>query len=134
MLHAISTLVLLMLAVGIYFRRRREIHMKLMTSAFAIDLALVLYIELTRHAVETVATQTKPLLWFHATVSTSVLVLYVVMFALGRRLAAAPAANAVTSAGPIATGHLSQTRNLHRNLGMAFCALRVLNYVTAFMV
>jgi hypothetical protein len=134
MLHVISTLVLFILAAGIYFRRRPEIHLKVMTSAFLIDLGLVLYIELTRQAVESVVTQVKPLTWFHAAISLSVLVLYVVQIVLGRRLLAARSASLATSAGPISTGDPAHTRNLHRNLGITFCVFRILNYVTAFMI
>jgi len=134
MLHVISTLILFILAAGIYFRRRPEIHLKLMTGAFVIDLALVLYIELTRQAVKSVVTQVKPLTWFHAAISLSVVVLYVVQLVLGRRLLAARSASLATSTGPISTGDSAHTRNLHRNLGMTFCVLRVLNYVTAFMI
>lgn len=134
MLHALSTVVLVILATGIYFRRRPEIHMKAMATAFVIDISLVLYIELTRHAVEKVATQVKPLVWFHAAISLSVVVLYVVMIVLGRRLATASATCLATSAGPVAPSDATSTRALHRNLGMTFCVFRILNYVTAFMI
>lgn len=134
MLHIVSTMVLLILLTGVYFRRRREIHTKLMTSAFVIDLALVLYIELTRHAVGTVTTQVRPLLWFHAAISTSVLVLYVVMIVLGRKMLAGAEQSMASGAGSLNVGITGQTRTLHRNLGMTFLALRVVSYVTAFMI
>jgi uncharacterized membrane protein YozB (DUF420 family) len=135
MLHVISTLVLFILAAGIYFRRQRpDLHVKAMGTAFVIDIALVLYIELTRQAVESVVTQVKPLTWFHAAISLSVVVLYVVQIVLGRRLLAARAAGLATSAGSIGTGDNGNTRNLHRNLGITFCVFRILNYVTAFMI
>jgi len=134
MLHLASTMVLVLIAVGLYYRHQPNMHWKFMTSAFVTDVVLVLYIELTRHAVETVTTQVKPLVWFHALVSTSVLVLYVAMIVLGRKLLAAPATALASNVGPIDAGHSQQTRNLHRNLGMAFCVVRLLNYVTAFMI
>jgi hypothetical protein len=130
MLHLASTLVLFMIAGGLYWRRQPNLHWKFMTAAFLTDLALVLYIELTRHAVETVATQIKPLVWIHAAISTSVLILYVAMIVLGRRLLTTPA----TNTGVKVDHDPAQTRAMHRNLGMAFCVLRVLNYVTAFMI
>ena len=46
--------------------------MKLMIAAFATDVLLVLYIEITRHAVETVVTTVRPLIWFHAGISLAV--------------------------------------------------------------
>jgi uncharacterized membrane protein YozB (DUF420 family) len=51
MLHVISSIVLVILAIGVWFRRCPEVHMKFMTCAFVLDIALVLYIEMTRHAV-----------------------------------------------------------------------------------
>jgi uncharacterized membrane protein YozB (DUF420 family) len=119
MLHVGSTLVVLLLAVGLWFRKRNsKIHQRIMLSAFAADLLIVIYIESTRHAVEKVVAQVRPLLWFHAGVSVAVLGCYVAMFVLGRRLLA---------------GRI-ETRKMHRILGFTFVGLRSLNYVTSFMV
>jgi nucleoside permease NupC len=118
MLHVISTLVVAIVAVGLLSRHRPSVHLRLMATAFAIDLGLVLYIEVSRHAVERVAGQGAPLLWFHAAVSTLVLGLYVGQIALGRRILAGRRV----------------PRRAHFALGMAFCVLRSLNYATAFMV
>jgi hypothetical protein len=133
MLHAVSTIVLVVLAVGIYFRRQRDLHIKLMTSAFVLDLGLVLYIELTRKAVATVASGSRPLVWTHAAISMTVLFLYVVQIVLGSRLLLArPALAGGTGAASFAdAGH---SRTLHRNLGIVFVVFRVLNYVTAFLL
>ena len=119
MLHLTSTGVLVLVAAGLWFRKRRPlIHLRLMVAAFATDVLLVLYIEMTRHAVEKVAAQVRPLIWFHAGVSLAVLVCYVLMILLGR---------------PMLAGR-HDTRTLHRIVGMAFVVLRSLNYVTSFMV
>lgn len=118
-LHLVSSVVVLLVAAGVMARRHNITwHMRLMTAAFIADLGLVLYIEGTRHAVETVATGTSPLVWFHAAVSTLVLVLYVTQIALGRRMLA---------------GRRSPAR-LHLALGLTFCLCRGLNYATAFVV
>lgn len=130
MLHVASTIVLAVIGLGLYFRRRRpDLHWRIMASAFAIDLFLVLYIEITRHAVETVVTQVKPFIWLHAGISLSVLVLYVLMLGLGRRLLLASASVGGSSAPPD-----DQVRAMHRNLGMVFCVMRGLNYVTALLL
>ena len=119
MLHLISTGVLVLIAAALWFRKRnRIIHMRLMISAFAVDVLLVLYIEITRHAVEKVATHVRPLLWFHAGVSLAVLICYVVMILLGR---------------PMLAGKY-ESRTMHRTVGIAFVVLRSLNYVTSYMV
>jgi hypothetical protein len=107
-----------------------------MASAFVIDLALVLYIELTRHAVKAVVTGSKALVWTHAAISLMVLVPYVVQIALGYRLLMARPALAGNLAGS-ASASLSDTehsRTLHRNLGITFVVFRLLNYATAFLL
>lgn len=118
MLHLLSTLVVLIVAAGVMMRRRPEIHVRLMATAFAIDLGLVLYIEITRHAVERVVGPAGPLIWFHATVSTLVLVAYAGQIAIGRRLLVGR----------------PTSRRVHIAIGIAFCLLRGTNYFTAFMV
>jgi hypothetical protein len=117
-LHVASTLVVVLVLVGLANRRRPFLHRALMVTAFGIDVMLVVYIEATRHAVETVVTGIHPLIWVHATISIAVLVCYGLMLGLGRRLFA---------------GAL-EWRPTHRNLGIAFCILRGLNYVTSFFV
>ena len=118
-LHALSTLVVLILVVGLYFRHRRpRWHWKIMVTAFVIDMGTVVYIEATRHAVEEVVTQVRPFIWFHAGISTAVVVLYLVMFWLGRRLLRGNEAY----------------RRAHHNVAIAFFILRCMNYVTSFFV
>jgi len=119
MLHAASTGVLLLIAAGLWYRKRNpRRHLRLMISALIADVCLVLYIEASRHAVEKVATHLRPLLWFHAGVSIGVLICYGLMIALGR---------------PMLAGRY-ETRALHRGVGAAFVTLRVLNYITSYMV
>jgi uncharacterized membrane protein YozB (DUF420 family) len=118
MLHAISTVVLLLIAAGVYYRRQTRIHLRLMLAAFALDVSLVVYIETTRHAVEKVAHHTGMLLWFHVIVSVAVLIAYVAQIQLGRR---------------ILKGFVA-SRGLHIKLGLTFCTLRLLNYITSFII
>ncbi len=119
MLRACSTLVLLLLATGLYFRTRApRWHWKIMVTAFVCDVALVLYIEYTLHAVERVVSEVNALIWVHAGISLGVLACYLAMFWLGRSLL-----------------HSRMDRRLaHRNVGIAFCCLRGLNYVTSYLV
>ena len=117
-LHIVSTLVLALIVLGLLNRRRPQWHLPFMVSAFMVDFVLVLYIELTRGAVERVAGGTETLVWFHAGISTAVLACYVGMMVLGRRLLRQQTA----------------FRNAHMKLGITFCVLRSLNYVTSFMI
>lgn len=118
MLHILSTAVLILIACGLRYRRTPRIHLMCVITAFAVDLSLVIYIEATRHAVEQVATHIRALLWFHAGVSLSVLACYGILMFLGLRMLKGRKAS----------------RTTHRNLGMTFVVLRLLNYVTAFAV
>jgi uncharacterized membrane protein YozB (DUF420 family) len=119
LLHAASTAVLILILCGLWFRKRNsQMHLRLMISAFTADVLLVLYIEFTRHAVETVAAKVRPMIWFHAGVSLAVLLCYVAMILLGR---------------PMLAGRY-ETRKLHFAVGIAFVVLRSLNYVTSYMV
>jgi hypothetical protein len=119
MLHIASTAVLLLITAGLWFRKRKpSVHLRLMISALIVDVLLVLYIELSRHAVEKVANHVSPILWFHAGVSIGVLVCYALMILLGR---------------PMLSGKY-ETRSLHRAVGITFVALRIVNYVTSYMV
>lgn len=117
-LHAISTAVVVLIVLGVVNRRTPMLHQRLMTTAFLLDLALVLYIETTRHAVERVVGPAGPLVWFHAAVSTAVLGLYVAQLRLGRQLLAGRTAS----------------RRVHVALGLTFLLCRGLNYATAFLV
>lgn len=145
MLHLISTLVLLILGAGVYYRRKQEVHKILMVTAFALDVSLLLYIELTRSAVATVASGPKSIVWIHAAISLVVLGLYIVQLGLGRKLlinlAFAPASSVSQTSSATsqsltsgATWNDDSTRKLHRNLGIAFLTFRVLNYATAFLL
>lgn len=118
MLHAISTVVLLLITAGVYFRRRTRIHLCLMLAAFLIDVSLVVYIELARHAVEKVVHHSGLLLWTHVGISVAVLIAYLAQIQLGRW---------------ILNGFVA-SRGLHIRLGLAFCTLRLLNYITSFII
>lgn len=118
MLHAISAAVLALLVSGAVMRKRWELHAACMGTAFVLDLALLLYIELTRKAVATVAGGPSPLVLFHAAVSTAVLVLYLTQFGLAR------AALAGRGAG----------RSWHIALGLSLLLLRFVNFATSFQV
>jgi hypothetical protein len=118
-MHVVSTAILIALGVGLAFRRRNpRVHLRIMTACFVADLALVLWIELSRGAVETVVTQAHPIVWVHALISTGVLLCYLVMLNLGWRMTHGRAA----------------LRRTHKRMGITFCVLRLLNYATAFVV
>jgi len=118
MFHAISTLVLLLLAAGFLSRRRRRIHIPIMLAAFGLDLSLVLAIEITRGAIRKATTAPPPLLLFHVLVSVLALVFYGAMYVLGRRVQSGA----------------EQLRPWHRRTALVFGACRATNYVTSWML
>ena len=119
MLHVLSTMVLILLGVGLFLRKRRPAwHLRFMIAAFIADVSLVIYIETTRQAVGTVVSSVRPLIWVHAGISLAVLGLYVVMITLGWRL----------------RNGIASSRLKHLYFGLTFCMFRGLNYVTSFMV
>jgi xanthine/uracil permease len=120
MLILVSSFVVFLIAIGIVFHRKLEVHIPLMVSAFVIDVALVLIIELQRHAVEKVigeATSSSPssFVIFHACVSLLVILFYI---ALG-----------ITGSKTIK----DRTKlRVHKKLAYVFICLRLINYVTSF--
>ena len=93
-------------------------HYPLMLTAFALDIGMVLYIELAREAIKTATSGPPPLLMFHILISCLVIVCYLVQFYLGWRLY---------------TGKSTSSR-AHLATGILFCVLRLTNYVTSFMI
>jgi hypothetical protein len=118
MLHVISTFVLLLIAAGVRFRKNTRLHLGLMMAAFVVDISLVAYIEYKRHAIHQATHSPGPLLAFHIVVSLAVVVMYLVQMQLGRRVLAG----------------IHASKGLHIRLGITFCALRLINYGTSFMV
>jgi hypothetical protein len=83
------SIVLLMLA-GIFVRRRRSLHVKIMSVAMVWDIILILQIELSRSAIlKASAAMTNTLaLNIHVTIAISTVVLYAFMVYTGRKLLA----------------------------------------------
>lgn len=114
----LSTLVLVLIAVGLWKRKVNRIHIPAMLLAFAIDLGMVLWLEFNRLAVEQVVEGVSGLLAFHVVVSILVVFLYIGLIVSGYQLW---------------KGKLTQ-RNPHRWMAAVFIVGRLINYVTAFFV
>ena len=110
-------IVLLMLA-GIFVRRRRSIHVKIMSVAMVWDVIIILQIELSRSAIlKATAAMTNTLaLNIHVTIAISTVVLYAFMVYTGRKLLSGDAG----------------IRTKHRALGYTTLFFRVLTFVTSF--
>ncbi len=118
-----STLILGIIILGLVYRHQPKKHVPLMLTAFALDVALVLYIELSRDAIHTFSESLRTpfehqLLLFHIAVSVLTLVLYVVLTATGFK---------------VLKGR-GELLKLHRNLAGLFVLARLVNYATSFWV
>ncbi|MGD2109182.1 MAG: hypothetical protein PVI86_07295 [Phycisphaerae bacterium] len=116
-LTLLNFVVVAIVIAGVLARRKPRVHVPLMCSALVIDVAMVLYLELTRAVVETLpARPMTPLLAIHIVISVLVLVLYGVQVATG-------------------IGNLRGRRsNVHRRVMIWFLLMRVGNAVTSVLV
>ncbi|MBI2922476.1 MAG: hypothetical protein HYY18_15605 [Planctomycetes bacterium] len=112
---AYSTAVLAVIAAGLAFRRRRRVHIPLMLSAFVLDVASVLYLQVQRQAVQTAVGKPTTMLMIHVSLAIGTILLYLIVIPLGWRLA-------VTGKG----------RPQHRRAAVLFLLFRVGTWVTAF--
>lgn len=84
----VSAFVCVLLVVGVLNRGKKRVHIPLMISALAIDLAMVLYLEIRRGVVESIPQrEMTTLLILHLALSTVVLALYAVQVVTGVRKA-----------------------------------------------
>lgn len=118
MFHVASTIVLLILTAGIALRRHRRFHIPVMITAFSLDLASLLAIEINRGAIKKAVSSPPPVLLFHVLVSVAALAFYVVMFVLGERVRKGAA-------------HL---RPWHRRAAWIFGACRTANYASSWAI
>lgn len=116
-LKILSLFVCLLVIAGYCGRRRKRLHITLMLSALAIDLGLVLYLELTRAVVESIPSRPlTPLLVLHITISVTVLVLYGIQLVTGiNKARGRPSA-------------------LHSKIPFWFITLRIGNLITSYFI
>ena len=89
-----------------------------MASAFAVDMTLILYIEIMGEAVRQLSDGVDSPLWFQVRVSVAVVLSYIGMILLGGRMLRREVS----------------VRGVHRKSGLTFCVLRTVNYETSFMI
>lgn len=117
LLALLNFVVVTIVVIGVLNRRRQRIHIPLMLSALTIDLAIVLYLELTRAVVESLPGRPMtPLLVIHVVISTLVLVLYGVQVVTGIKKIR------------------GQPSTIHRQIMIWFLVMRLGNAVTSVFV
>jgi uncharacterized membrane protein YozB (DUF420 family) len=113
-----SLCILILIEIGIIFRRDRNRHVKLMSAAMIWDIILILQIELSRSAIlKATKAVTNPLMLnIHVTIAVSTVLLYACMVYTGRKLLAGQ----------------QDIRKNHRILGYTTFFMRVLTFITSF--
>lgn len=122
MQFVVATLILLIIFLGVKYRHNLKLHIPLMSTAFVMDIGLLLWVEFNRHAINKatheLAHPAHWLLLFHVAVSLVVLVCYILLIISGIKLLRGNPA----------------TRNFHRSLAYVFILCRLANYITSFWV
>jgi hypothetical protein len=110
--------ILLLMLAGIIVRRRRQLHVKIMSAAMVWDVILILQIELSRSAIlKATHAVTNPLILnIHISIAVSTVVLYGFMIYTGRKLLSGQ----------------NQIRPRHKILGWTTLTMRILTFITSF--
>jgi len=115
--HGLSVVAIVFIVAAIINRRRARVHIPLVAAAFAIDLGLLLAIELNRSAIKTVIAGGPAILYVHVALAVAVLGLYVHQIWCGLSLV-----------------RRGQRRQTHRTGAILFVVCRLLVFATAFLV
>ncbi|MCB9933774.1 MAG: hypothetical protein H6841_10180 [Planctomycetes bacterium] len=107
--------VFLWLVIGVFFKRRHPLHMLWMTFGFALDFALLLFIELDRKATGQLFAPMGPWLVVHIIIATILVPWYPVL---------------IYSGGKVSAG---KPKTFHKRIAMGFFLLRFLLWVTAVL-
>lgn len=83
-----STLIVLLMLVGIHYRKIRSKHVKIMSTVIAWDILLILQIELSRSAIvkASKAASNEMLLNIHVLIAVSTVIAYGLMVQTGRKI------------------------------------------------
>ncbi len=113
-----SFLILSLMTVGVYLRRKRSVHIKVMGTTIVWDILLVLQIELNRGAIikASKAVTNAMMLNIHVSIAVLTVLFYFAMIYTGRRFL-----NGDNSVRP-----------LHKKLGWTTWTLRILTFATSF--
>jgi hypothetical protein len=110
--------ILLLMFLGIYYRRQRLRHIRIMSSAMIWDVLLILQIELSRSAIMKAsgALGNPKALNIHVGIAVTTVVLYGFMIFTGRKM----------------LNGQTQFRPKHRFLGYSTLFMRILTFITSF--
>lgn len=113
-----SLCIVLLIVAGVVVRRRRQLHVKIMSVAMIWDIILILQIELSRSAIlkATHALSNPLILNIHISIAVSTVILYGFMVYTGRKLLSGD----------------NSIRPQHKILGWTTLSMRILTFITSF--
>lgn len=113
-----SFLILSLMTIGIYLRKKRSAHIKVMLTTIVWDILLVLQIELNRGAIlkASKAVSNAMILNIHVSIAVLTVIFYFAMLYTGRKML---------------QGEM-RFRPLHKKLGWSAWTLRILTFATSF--
>lgn len=113
-----SFLILTTMTLGVYLRKKRSVHIKLMGTAIVWDILLILQIELTRSAIvkASKAMTNAMMLNVHVSLAVLTVLFYFAMIYTGRKFLKGD----------------NSIRPLHKKLGWTTWSLRILTFITSF--
>lgn len=80
----VATVAYALMVMGLFFRHQKQIHYRLMSTSITLDLLIVIILEFSRHAVETAAAMTLPIMQqAHILASLIAVLLYFPIVTLG---------------------------------------------------
>ena len=115
-----SVIIVGLLLYGVYHRKNRFKHVKIMKTAIIWDLLLVAQIELTRSAIlkASKVVENPMILNIHVSLAVGTVLLYGFVFCTGTKLK---------------NGN-NDVRKLHKTLGLTTLTTRILTLITSFLV
>jgi len=118
LMQAQSLCIVLLMLLGIFKRRQRQLHVKIMSLAMIWDVLLILQIELSRSAIlkASKAISNPMMLNIHVSIAVTTVVMYGFMIYTGRALLSGR----------------NEVRNKHKLLGYSTFFMRILTFVTSF--
>lgn len=113
-----SFLILSLMTIGIYLRKKRSAHIKVMITTIVWDILLVLQIELNRGAIikASKAVTNAMMLNIHVSIAVLTVLFYFAMLYTGRQLVQGD----------------NDFRSVHKKLGWSTWTLRILTFATSF--
>ncbi len=113
-----SGIILALMCLGVYLRRDKQKHMKIMWAVIGWDILLILQIELNRSAIVKAsrAMQNAMMLNVHVSIAVLTVIFYFIQMSTGRKL----------------SKNDNSKRSFHKKIGITTLIFRTLTFITSF--